>query len=302
MRRAAATVALVGLALSAQAQNDVTRLTYQVRYYDPSHDFGWASGLPAYPGLRMEVRALVSYIGSSTVAGLGQVVFQPVITGWGTSELITNSRLGLPGPADGIGPVGGVRSSPLGVVNDQPGVYGRIAPFGANATTTSTYLRGHAGTGTASGMLRIAQAHITNWIGTGATSGSTANNNVTGGGGVSIAQIPSPVRLPTDPPFNSGTSDLVVFKFSLVLGPTFESMTIFTPTTPGQSGFGSLWDGNQYVPNIRWFAGENETSASVSTSVECVPASIVIPAPASLTIFLFALAPRRRSHARPAHA
>lgn len=302
MRPAAACFAIVGLALSAQAQTDVTRLTYQVRSYDPSHDLSWTSVLPAYPGLRIEARAVVSFIGTSTVSGLGQIVFQPVITGWGSSELLTNSSLGLPGPADGIGPVGGVRSSPLGVVNDQPGVYGRIAPFGANATTSSTYLRGHAGTGTASAMLRIAQAHITNWIGTGATSGSTANNNANGGGGVSIAQIPSPVRLPTDPPFNSRTSDLVVFKFSLVLGPAFDSMTIFTPTTPGQSGFGSLWDGNQYVPNIRWFAGENETSASVSTSVECVPAALVLPAPASLSLFVFALAPRRRRHPTPAHA
>lgn len=295
MRPAAACFAIVGLALSAQAQTDVTRLTYQVRYYDPSHDQGWTSVLPAYPGLRIEARAVVSFIGTSTVGGLGQVVFQPVISVWADSQLLTNSNLGLPGPADGIGPVGGVRSSPPGIVNDQPGVYGRIAPFGANATSTSTYLRGHLGTGTASGMLRIAQNHITNWIGAGATSGATANNNVNGGGGVSIAQIASPFRLPTDPPFNTGTSDLVVFKWSFILGSAFDSMSIFTPNTPDACGFNRTLENGVHVPNSRWFSSVDEVVAAVRPpQFDCQPAQIVIPAPATLGLFLFSLAPRRR--------
>ncbi|MCE7974653.1 MAG: hypothetical protein DYG92_10095 [Leptolyngbya sp. PLA1] len=298
MRRTAATVAIAGLALAAHAQSDVTRLTYQVRYFDSGHDEGWTSTLPAAPGARLEVRALVSFVGTAPVAALSQLVFQPVITNWGDSQLLTNSDLGLPGPPGGIGPVGGTRSIPIGTVDNLPGVYGRITPWSANPTTTSTFLRGHVGTGTASGMLRIAQAHITNWIGVGATSGSTANNNVNGGGGVAIAQIANPSRLPTDPPFNSQTQNIVVFKFGFITGSNFEAMNIFTPASPGNNGFGSLWDGTQYVPNIRWFAGENEASASIRTAVECIPASIVLPAPATLGVVLVAILPRSRCRLR----
>jgi len=294
MRRAA-TLALVGLAFSVHAQTDVTRLTYQVRYYDSGHDEGWSSTLPAAPGARLEARALISFVGTAPVAALSQLVFQPVITNWGDSHILTNSDLGLPGPPDGIGPIGGSRSFPPGIVEDQPGVYGRMSPWGANATTTSTFLRGHLGTGTASGMLRIAQAHITNWIGAGATSGASANNNVNGGGGVSIAQIANPSRLPSDPPFNAQTQNIVVFKFGFIVGQLSEPMILFTPNTDEECGFNRTLQNGVYVPNSRWFSSVNEAVAAVRPpQFECQPASIVIPAPATLGLFLFVLAPRRR--------
>ncbi|MCC6950169.1 MAG: hypothetical protein IT433_01855 [Phycisphaerales bacterium] len=301
MRRAAACFALVGLALSAYAGTDVTRLTYQVRYYHSGHDEGWSSTLPASPGARLEVRALVSFVGTAPVAALSQLVFQPVITNWGDSHLLTNSDLGLPGPPDGIGPIGGSRSFPPGIVENQPGIYGRTSPWGVNPTTTSTFLRGHLGTGTASGMLRIAQAHITNWIGQGATSGATANNNVNGGGGVSIAQIANPSRLPSDPPFNAQTQNLVVFKFGFIVGQLSDPMVLSTPNTPEECGFNRTLENGVYVPNVRWFSNVNEAVASARSGFECQPAMIFLPAPPTFAIFTLALAPRRR-RARSVHA
>lgn len=116
------------------------------------------------------------------------MTFQPVITNWASDDqLITNGVLGRPGPVNGIGPVGGTRSSPIGTVEDVPGQYGRVSPWGAIATTTTNFLRGHIGTGTASAMLRIAQANITNWIGEGPSTGSGQGNNFNGAGGVPIA-------------------------------------------------------------------------------------------------------------------
>lgn len=286
-------VAVAGLATVANAQVANTLLKYEV-----SRDgVNWSSTLNANPGDTIQVRALASYIGSAsapTAGGLGQIVFQPVVSSWtGADTLITTA--GTPGN-NGVGPVGGTRSTPIGTVEDAPGQYGRITPFGANSTTTSTYLRGHVGTGTAAGLLRIARADVTNWIGVGATSGASAANNWNGGGGVSIAQIANPSRLPTDPAFNNGTSNLVVFKFSFLVGAgDGRSLVINTP----DAGFNRTLSSGQYVPNIRWFANENEASASVQTAAVAEAATIrVVPVPAPGAMALLGLgglvAARRR--------
>lgn len=275
-------VAVAGLAAAASAQPVDTELKYQVRVYDSSNNNGWVSSLDALPGTRIEVRALVSYTGTGTVGGLGQIVFQPVTNNWtaGDSLIYDGGSTGT----NGIGPVGGTRSTPVGIVPDVPGVYGRITPWGANATTTSTFLRGFVGTGTAAGLMRIAQNHITNWIGAGATSGATANNNVNGGGGVSIAQIANPARVATDPPFNNGSSNLVVFKWSFVLSAATDSRTL-TISTP-QEGLNRTLSNGVYVPNIRWFATEQEATASVQTAASVVDANVrvVVPAPGALAL------------------
>jgi hypothetical protein len=274
-------VAVAGLAAAASAQPVNTELKYQVRVYDAGNNNGWVSSLDALPGTRIEVRALVSYTGTGTVGGLGQIAFQPVTSSWtGADTLVYDG-----GPSNnGIGPVGGTRSTPIGTVADAPGVYGRITPWGANATTTSTFLRGFVGTGTAAGLMRIAQNHITNWIGAGATSGATANNNVNGGGGVSIAQIANPARVATDPPFNNGTSNLVVFKWSFILSAATDTRTL-TISTP-QEGINRTLSNGVYVPNVRWFATEQEATASVQTAASVVDANVrvVVPAPGALAL------------------
>lgn len=278
----AAGLAVTLFAARAVAQPLATELKYQVRVFDASTNEGWASAIDIEPGTRIEVRALVSYVGTGTVGGLGQIVFQPVLSNWTSVDtLLTNGLLGIVGPTGGLGPIGGTRSTPIGTVADQPGLYGRITPWGANATTTSSFLRGHTGTGTASGLLRIAQSHITNWVGEGATSGATANNNVNGGGGVSIAQIASVSRTSSDPAFSTATQDIVVFKFSVTLGfPGYDRMLrIDTPA----DGFNRVLASGQYVPNIRWFASENEATPSVQSAAYAVPAFVtMIPTPGAL--------------------
>lgn len=275
-------VAVAGLAAVANAQ---TTLKYEVRVFNAANDTGWASNVDVAPGTRVEVRALVSYTGTGTVGGLGQIAFQPIVSNWtGADTLMTNDLTGQTGPVGGIGPVGGTRSTPIGTVDNLPGVYGRVTPWGANATTTSTFLRGHVGTGTAAGLLRIAQAHITNWIGVGATSGATANNNVNGGGGVSIAQIANPSRTTSDPAFNNGSQNLITFKFSFtVSGANVDRVLgIDTPA----AGFNQVLSSGQYVPNIRWFATETEATPSVQTAASTIPGSVhvVVPAPGAMAL------------------
>jgi len=278
-------VSVAGLAAAVQAQPVATQLKYEARVFNAANDTGWAQNLDVAPGTRVEIRALVSYTGTGTVGGLGQMAFQPVVSNWtGADTLMTNDLTGQTGPVGGIGPVGGTRSTPIGIVDNLPGVYGRITPWGANATTTSTFLRGHIGTGTAAGLLRIAQAHITNWIGAGATSGATANNNVNGGGGVSIAQIANPSRLTSDPAFNNSTSNLIVFKFSFTVSGAAVDRVIGIDTPA--NGFNQTLSGTTYIPNIRWFASETEATPSVQTAASTLPGSVhvVVPAPGAMAL------------------
>jgi len=275
-------VAVAGLATVANAQVANTLLKYEV-----SRDgVNWSSTLNANPGDTIQVRALASYIGSAsapTAGGLGQIVFQPVVSSWtGADTLITTA--GTPGN-NGVGPVGGTRSTPIGTVEDAPGQYGRITPFGANSTTTSTYLRGHVGTGTAAGLLRIARADVTNWIGVGATSGASAANNWNGGGGVSIAQIANPNRLTSDPAFNANTSNVVVFKFGFTLSSATDVRTLNITTPAG--GIGKVTTpGSEYgEQNARWFASTQEVSSSLRGGVNVMDAAVsIVPAPASLAL------------------
>lgn len=278
-------VAVAGLAAAAHAQPLATLLKYEARVFNAGNDAGWGSAIDVNPGTRVEVRALVSYTGTGTVGGLSQIVFQPLVQGWTAGEaLITNADTGQAGPATGIGPVGGSRSTPIGTVDNLPGVYGRITPWGANATNTSTFLRGHVGTGTAAGMLRIAQNHITNWIGSGATSGSTANNNFNGGGGVSVAQIAVPSRLPSDPASNLGQTGLVVFKFAFVLSSSTDvrSLSVDTP----QNGLGRTLVSGAYVDNIQWFNSPTSGDADFTRmgAETCAATINIVPTPATLAL------------------
>jgi MYXO-CTERM domain-containing protein len=289
-------VAVAGLAAAAHGQA-TTRLAYEVRLFDAGNNSGWGSSVNALPGDRIEVRALVSLVGGTMQGGLKQIVFQPIVSSWTGADTLIQQDIdgGGPSTSQGIGPVGGSRSTPPGIVPDQPGMYGRITPWGANATTTSTFLRGHVGTGTAAGMLRIAQNHITNWIGVGATSGATANNNVNGGGGVSVAQIAFPSRLGTDPAFEPGQNNLVVFKFSFILSSATDLRTLSVDTP--QAGIGRILQSGQYIDNVQWFNAPQSGDADFSrTGAETSAGLIhVVPTPASLALMgLGALVAGRR--------
>lgn len=275
-------VAVAGLALAANAQEVNTQLKYQVS----TDGLNWSSSLTnVAPGSSIQVRALVTYIGPGSAAGLGGVTFQPVVSNWTAADTLLTTA-GTPGNM-GVGPTGGTRSNPIGTVDDLPGVWGRITPFGLAAYNTSTYLRGHIGTGTAAGLLRIARADVTNWIGVGATSGVAGANNWNGGGGVNTSQIAAPSRIASDPAFNTQTQDVVVFKFGLTLGSATADRTL-NITTPangiGRNTTAGTAYGQQYA---RWYASTSEVSPSLNGGASVTDASIsvhVVPAPASLAL------------------
>lgn len=281
MTRRLSAVALCALAGSAVGQ---TQLRYEARLFNPANNDGWTTSLQAAPGSRIEVRSVVST--PTDALGLSIVIYQPVISSWSAADhLLTNSDLGLSGTQyspSGIGPNGSILTTPPGYVSDQPGAYGRIGPFAASFTNTSTFLRGHTHVIGGASYLRIAMNHITNWIGTGATSGTASANNFNGGGGVTSAQarIISHDENPAYPPPRLGTTDLVVFKFGFVLSPAADlrSLSVSTPA----NGIGGQFQGTTIRRGAWWFAAPTEYLGSIFETVTVQDATISVPTPFTL--------------------
>lgn len=278
MKNVIGLIAVAGLAAAASAQN-VAQLRYETRVGDGA----WAAGVQdALPGQRIEVRAVVSYIGTGTTAGLADIIFQPTVSNWTAGDtLLTNSVMGAGGPADGIGPVG---PSPAGNVPDAPGVYGRVTPFGSGtAYNTSRYIRGHAQSNGGVNYLRIARNDVTNWIGVGPTSGVNAVNNYSGRGGVQISQGALGTRPTNFPPPINSDQNLVVFKFGFDLGTDGAARTLEISTPEG--GIGRILSSGQYVNDVRFFATTSSDAGTIIGGAEVAGAAIrVVPTPASLAL------------------
>lgn len=290
MKNVIGLVAVAGLAATAFGQPVETRLEYQARVFNAGHNNGWVGAggtLEALPGDQIEVRAVVSYTGSSNVFGLGQIIFQPVVDDWTAGDSVIGTP-GTPGN-QGIGPTGSNTSTPPGYVADAPGVYGRISPWAGANTTTSNFYRGHVHNnpdGSGNTYLRIARNDVTNWIGVGASSGSGAANNTSGAGGVTVAQGTIGAGRPTNfPPQNNNLQNLVVFKFGFLLSSATADRTLDV-TTPA-AGIGRSTAASSFgQPDTRWYSAADQTAPGLyRTDVEVVAAHIhVVPTPASLAL------------------
>lgn len=272
-RLAGLLVAMAGTSLAA-GQDVSTRLTYQVSTDNTS----WGSSMNALPWDTVYVRTLISYIGPGSAAGLGQVIFQPVVSNWHVTDVLLNSR-----DQPTLEPSVRVNRDfpPYDAGNyPDPGVWGRLLVFKATRPTTSTFLRGHLGTGSAAGLLRTGRADATNWIGEGPTTGAGSSNNWNGGGGVNLSQIANPSRLSTDPEFLAQSQDVNAFGFALRLDEAEEARTL-SITTPAAGILRDTRAGSGYGQQIsRWYATTTEVSPSLFGGVEVVGAQInVIPGP-----------------------
>lgn len=289
--------AIFALSGTAFAQ---TQLRYEARIFNPSNNDGWTTNLVAMPGSRIEVRAIVGTTTVSGPVGLNEIIYQPVVSSWSPADdLLTNSDLGLSGPGylpSGIGLHGSSTTTPPAYVPDQPGVYGRITPFAAVFTSTSSYIRGHTHTVGGVSYLRIAQNHITNWIGVGATSGTASANNFNGGGGVNSAQgrLDRYLTDPRYPPSVIGTTNILLFKFGFVLSPQTDPRTM-TISTPAE-GIGGAYTNGVFQRFARWYEAPDIIVGHIRESVTVFDAVITVPTPALLApaTTILAIARRRR--------
>lgn len=283
----ASMTAVAGLALVATAQQSTT-LKYEVSL----DGVNFSSSVNALPGQTVEVRvrAILNNAPANYVGSLGQIIYSPVVSNWQGGGFTGNGAGGdnvsvqtQGAITNAIGPFGGARSTPVGMVANAPGSYGRIDPFAAASNSSTSYYRGFVGTGSNAGLMRISQAQITNWIGVGATSGSNSLNNVSGRGGIVSGAIGPGTRNASDTPFVSGT-DLAIFRFAITLSSSTNVRTLGI-TTP-QAAIGKrLVSGVPGAIDAYWWANATGNDQLITTTVDVMDGAInVVPTPASLAL------------------
>ncbi len=277
---------LPALLISAAALADVnTRLEYQV---SPAQAESWGSSLNALPGDSIDIRVRVSYIGTQSPLGLGAIMYQPTVSNWDMTGVSrdTFSPIAL---GNGDAAVDG----PYGSVPDAPGQYGRIFGFARarnDGIGTNTVPRdvGHEQVHNGVSYLRIAKSNATTW--------QAGSSSPTGAAGIDTAQFTPGVRPATALPFDTRLTDIVVFKFNIILSADV-SVRDMTATTPPE--LLAYWDSGFTQARARWVANTTEVTGSIRGEYEVIPGVIhVVPAPAGCTLVAcagaLALARRRR--------
>jgi len=264
----ASLVAVAGLSVAAQGQG---LIKFQV---SPAGLETWGSTLDAAPGTMFDVRATVSYTGTAAPHGLASMFFQPTVSNWNATA-VTGDILG----AFANNGAGGNLTTPSGVVLDQPGLYGRISPFGRTALVATNAIKGHthvggSGNAPAGSWLRIAQTQIVTWPGT--------SGNTSGGSGVPIAQNYVTGRVAGEPEFLTTLQNVVIFKYKVTLSadPAVRSLTMDAPAL----GIGnrSTVTGNG---QIYWFGATSEATGQIRGDATVQTASVnIVPTPASLAL------------------
>jgi MYXO-CTERM domain-containing protein len=287
----ASLVAVAGMSVAANAVVN-TSIVWQVS----TNNSTWSNNvnLTIPPSSQLVyVRALVSYTGTASPAGLGSFVFQPTVSNWAATDTLSAFVAGGPTSASfptGVPGGGGNTTTPVGVVTNQSDntQFGRVSPWGRSALSSTSYLTGFVHTGgsgqaPAGNWLRIAQHQVTSWIG--------GTGNTTGGSGVPIAQLSNVGRAGTDPAFNSSLTNIVVFKMGLNIDLTAHTgannvLTIDSPT----DGFGNR-NTDSTSPDfgnreIYWFGDINsESTGSIRGTAAITDATITVtPTPASLAL------------------
>ena len=256
--------ALACAALSAHAV-DTTVLNFQVS----TDGISWVNHLEV--GARatlVQCRLVVSFVSSETTrpVGLASLFVQPTVSNWRSGDQL------LPFSTSGTNGSGGSVPDLVGL--NAP--YGRISPFASTGPGDGDPYFGHVQNLGGAQYLRIARSSITNWVGQGPTSGAGAANNTNGSGGLAITQRAFGNVTPDDPPFRSGSRDLVVFKFAVLLEDAIGGRLV-SVSAQMESLTRDFQTGDRVVT---WFADLGDTFGQTRTSAMINGASIlVIPAP-----------------------
>jgi len=254
----ASIVAVAGIAAAATAQ---TTIDLQVSL----DGITWDNTVNAAPGQTVQSRILFTYTGTAVPLGFASAVVQPTVSGWGADlnflGLVNNGQ-------------GGNTTSPAGVVDDVVGAYGRIRPFGRNAYAATNALKGFVQESVGVNYLRISQTQTTSFPG--------GTGNSTGNAGVQIAQLSNVGRTVLDPDFQTGSTNVVGFKFGFTIAPgtvNFRSLDVNIPL----AGIGNREPG--IGGQVYWFSTLTEATGQIRGGVTVDGATVnIIPAPAALAL------------------
>lgn len=228
----------------------------------------------------VQVRATMTFQrggGTLVPVGFASLTWQPIVSNWNPPSdwLLTFADHG--------------NNSNGGSVRDIPGTspeYGRMLPFAATGPTTSDPYRGHTQAWSGVNYLRIARTSITNWLGEGPTSGTAGSNNFNGSGGIACVQKSMGNVGPTDPPFNSTISGVLLFKFGMVIDTSnIRTLTVDAPID------GMSRNSVTGAREASWFTDSSDNFGGLKTAVSTQAAVIrVLPAPTTGAILGLAAA------------
>jgi len=261
----ASIVAAAGIASMASAQ--ITQMDVETSLDGVS----WSGGNRAVnPGTTVQFRYKVSFNANGTTAsptGFASLTFQPTVSNWGTDTLNAFATSG--------------NNTNGGAVTEASGNFGRIIPFASTGATTSDPYRGHVQTASGTQFLRIARTTITNWVGQGLTSGTSAANNFNGAGGLACVQKGFSLVTATDPAFNPAIANVVLAKFSLTLSNDGAARTlVISAPTEGMSR-----NATTGAREASWFSSNTDNFGSIKAAVSVADASLtVVPAPGALAL------------------
>jgi hypothetical protein len=253
---------LVGLPLSLEAA-DNTRVDWQVS----PDNIHWSSQLRTPQGHEVWVQAVVTYTGTASPVGLASFVFQPTVSGWDPSGPSLDGSV-VYTPANTEFPP----YHPHPEVDDpsDPTQFGRVTPFKRLSVSSTSMITGFVHTDQSGGAppgswLRIAQLYDTSWIG--------GTGNTTGAGGVPISQLSNVGRTTADPPFNSATSQVLVYKFGIFLSEDYVQRTLVIDSPAAGFGNRNSATGDR---EVYWYGSMVESTGSIRGTPVIVPATIYV--------------------------
>jgi hypothetical protein len=257
-------VGVAGMAGIASAQ--VTRMAVETSLDGVS----WSGGTRAVPaGSTLQFRYVVTFDANGTTAtpiGFAALTFQPTVSGWSASETLAS-----------FAAVGNNTNG--GSVPEASGLFGRITPFAATGPTTTDPYRGHTQSVSGVNYLRLARTTITNWIGVGLTTGTSAANNFNGAGGVVCVQKGVNALNTSDPAFNGSISGVVVARFGMTLsGDTSERTLVFDAPTAGMSR-----NATTGAREASWYSSASDLVGTIKGAVSVTPAQVIICQPPVVT-------------------
>ncbi|MEY3230805.1 MAG: hypothetical protein RL689_894, partial [Planctomycetota bacterium] len=257
-------VGVAGMAGIASAQ--ITRMAVETSVDGVS----WSGGTRAVPaGSTLQFRYVVTFDANGTTAtpiGFAALTFQPTVSGWSASETLA--------PFATVG-----NNTNGGSVSEASGLFGRITPFAATGPTTTDPYRGHTQSVSGVNYLRLARTTITNWIGVGLTTGTSAANNFNGAGGVVCVQKGVNALNTSDPAFNGSISGVVLARFGMTLsGDTSERTLVFDAPTAGMSR-----NATTGAREASWYSSASDLVGTIKGAVSVTPAQVIICQPPVVT-------------------
>jgi hypothetical protein len=304
-------LAVAGLAGVAQAQAFPTNTNLVFEVWNGS---SWSSTTNALPGASVSFRVRAEWTGpAGAVAGLSNARYQPYFVGTDNAgasqdslsplsrnaanangDLATGTIIAQPSNINAAPASNATGRVGFGSFAMQPSAFNALTFFrhnsgerGAPVIASGGFIRisGHGGTGTVGTFTgdNVSTYNNATWPAASIAANDTASNNRVLRG-VAASQTGSLVAGQPNPNYSAGTN-VVIFQGTFIVSSDAgqdRTVTLTSDqTTLAREGGASSSDDRRRVV---WQATPDEISGSVKSGVNFIPASIVIPSPASLAL------------------